>query len=323
MKINKSFILFITVLLIVGMLSVVQGADRVFLSFAGGPQAGSAVMDSVAAVAGLLNKEVEDVNLTPASSAGASENVRRVNTREADMGGVFLADMYEGYNGVGNWEGKEQPNIRAVGVLYASYTHVVALESSGIKTWNDLVGKKVAVGGQGMGTALLSERLFKELGIWDEIDVAYLGGGNQVTALRDGQIDAFLWSPGYPGPTIVDISTTKDIVLIDVATKAKEVGFFEKYPYYFPGEIPGGTYRGVEETVPVIMSGCYWIANKDLSEDLVYEMTKAAYSEEGVEYLKSTYNSLKTMGEKDTIVKGITIPFHPGARKYWEEIGVL
>ena len=134
-------------------------AKKTFLSFAGGPSAGSSVMDCAAAIAGLLNKRMSNLNVTPESSAGAVENVRRVHNKQADMGGAFSADMYEGYNGKGQFEGQPQQNIRAVGVLYCSFTHVVALKSSGIKTASDLKGKKVAVAGQGTGTALLSERL--------------------------------------------------------------------------------------------------------------------------------------------------------------------
>jgi TRAP transporter TAXI family solute receptor len=295
---------------------------KTFLSFAGGPAAGSAVMDCAAAVAGLLNKKMPDLNVTPESSAGAAENVRRVQSRQADMGGAFSADMYEGYFGKGKFAGKPQQNIRGIGILYASFTHVVALKSSGIKTVFDLQGKKVAVGGQGMGTALLCERLFKELGMWDKIRVAYLGGNNSAQALKDGQIDAFVWSPGVPGPTIVDVSSVKDIVLIDVVGEAKKKGFFAKYPYYSDGEIPAGVYRGVNVVTPVITSSANWIVNKDTPANLVYEMTKIAYSEEGVKYLSNTYKPLKNMGDKKLILGGIKIPLHPGAEKYWKEKGM-
>jgi TRAP transporter TAXI family solute receptor len=295
---------------------------KIFLSFAGGPAAGSAVMDCAAAIAGLLNKKMTNLNVTPESSAGAAENVRRVNSKQADMGGAFSADMYEGYWGKGQFAGKPQQNIRGVGILYASFTHVVALKSSGIKTVSDLIGKKVAVGGQGMGTALLCERLFKELGMWDKIRVAYLGGNNSAQALKDGQIDAFIWSPGVPGPTIVDVSSVKDIVLIDVVGAAKKAGFFEKYPYYSEGEIPAGVYRGVNYATPVITSSANWIVNKDTPASLVYEMVKTAYSEDGVKYLRNTYKPLKNMGDKKLVLSGIKIPLHPGAERYWKEKGM-
>ena len=297
-------------------------AKKTFLSFAGGPSAGSAVMDCAAAIAGLLNRKMTHLNVTPESSAGAVENIRRVHKKQADMGGVFSADMFEGYNGKGQFEGQPQDSIRAVGALYCSFTHVVALKSSGIKTASDLKGKKVAVAGQGTGTALLSERLFRELGLWDKIKVVYLGGSDSAQALKDGQIDVFLWSPGLPGPTIVDVSSVKSIVLVDVVTEAKKVGFFEKYPYFIEGEIPAGLYKGVDYVTPVITSSCHWIVNKDIPADLVYEMTKMAYSEEGVKYLSNTYKPLKDMGNKKLVLSGIRAPLHPGAEKYWKEAGM-
>lgn len=174
-----------------------------------------------------------------------------------------------------------------------------------------------------MGTALLSERLFKEMGMWDKIRVSYLGGNDSTQALKDGHIDAFIWSPEIPGPTTVDISSVKSIVLLDIVSEAQKVRFFEKYPYYAIGEIPANTYKGVDYAVAVILSSANWIVHKETSPELVYEMAKVAYSDEGVKYLSSTYKPLKEMGNKKVVLSGIHIPLHPGAERYWKEIGLM
>jgi len=307
-------------LALAGVVTGAQAADKVFINFAGGNIAGSAIQNAAAAVATLVNGELKNLNVTPETSAGASENIRRVNDGKVEMAGVFASDMHDGYHEQGLFKGKRQGNIRAVGILNLSFTHIVALKDSGIKTVADLKGKKVAVGGTGSGTSLMTERYFKQLGMWDKIQKVYLGGNNSSTALKDRQIDAFVWNPGIPGPTVVDVASTRDIVLLDVYTPAQNSGFLAAHPFYTKGVIPGGVYRGVDKPVLTLQSGAYWIARDNVPEDVVYQMTKLAYSKKGVERLVKIFKPLVAMGKNP--IAGITIPLHPGAQKYYREIGL-
>lgn len=303
-----------------GFVKGVHAAEKVFINIAGGNIAGSAIQNAAAALANLMNAELKGFNVTPETSAGASENIRRVNNGEVEMAGVFASDMHDAYHEQGLFEGKRQGNIRAIGVLNLSYTHIVALKDSGIKTVADLRGKKVAVGGTGSGTSLMTERYFKKLGMWEDIRKAYLGGNDSATALKDRQIDAFVWNPGIPGPTIVDVATTRDIVLLDVYTPAQKSGFLDVNPFYTKGVIPGGVYRGVDKEVLTLESGAFWIARNNVPEQVVYQMAKLAYSQEGVKKLVKIFRPLAAMGKNP--INGITIPLHPGAEKYFREIGL-
>jgi hypothetical protein len=297
-----------------------RAADKVFINIAGGNIAGSAIQNAAAAIANLVNAELKGFNVTPETSAGASENIRRVNSGEVEMAGVFASDMHDAYHSKGLFEGKRQANIRAIGVLNLSYTHIVALKDSGIKTVADLKGKKVAVGGTGSGTSLMTERYFKQLGMWDDIRKVYLGGNDSSTALKDRQVDAFVWNPGIPGPTIVDVAAIRDIVLLDVYTPALKSGFLEANPFYTKGVIPAKVYRGVDKEVLTLQSGAYWIARHDVPENVVYQMTKLAYSPEGVKKLTKTFKPMIAMGKNP--IDGITIPLHPGAEKVFREVGI-
>lgn len=296
--------------------------QRVFLSIAGGPAAGSTLQDCIVATAGLLNQVFPDrINVTPEASPGGSENVTRVNAGEADMASAFAADLWEAYTGTGFFEGRQQPNIRGIGMFLRSVTHFVALQGSGIRTVNDFVGRRVAIGGQGTGTAVLNERLFRRLGIWDQIHVQYLGAADQVAAMRDGQIDVMIWSMGVPGANVVDLSTTRDIVLIDLDTPARESGFYDAFPAYMGTVIPANTYRGVDYDVPTIQSTVHWIVHKDVDAALVYNIMGAVYSDEGLAYLRNAFGALRDMNADDG-TEGLRIPLHAGAERFWAGRGV-
>lgn len=298
-----------------------EEAKKTFLAFAGGPS-GTAGMASMAALAGYLNKQVTTINVTAETSGGSVENVKRVNDERADYGMAFSADLFEGYNGSGQYESQAQSNIRAMGVGYLSYVHLITLKGSGITSVADLKGKKVGVGAQGSGSCFLSERLYKQLGIWDSIKPSYIGSVDAMTALKDGQIDACLNTPGIPWGAFVDLASTKDVVFLDVVGEAEKAGFFKEYPYYFQAEIPGGTYKGFDQATPVIATAVVFMVGKHVPENIVYDITKACYSKEGVDSLSGTMKSLGDMGNEKIVLSGINIPLHVGAEKYWKERGL-
>jgi TRAP transporter TAXI family solute receptor len=320
-KRTTALVFFLTLFLVLASFGGgAYGAQKVFINIAGGNIAGSAIQNAAAAIANLTNAELPGFNVTPETSAGASENIRRVNSGEVEMAGVFASDMHDAYHEQGLFAGKRQASIRAIGVLNLSYTHIVVLKDSGIKSVADLKGKKVAVGGTGSGTSLMTERYFKKLGMWDDIRRVYLGGNDSATALKDRQVDAFVWNPGIPGPTVVDVASTRDIVLLDVYTPAQKAGFLGENPFYVRGVIPAKVYRGVDQEVPTLQSGAYWIARKDVPENVVYQMTKLCYSPEGVQKLAKSFKPMVAMGKNP--IDGITIPLHPGAEKFFREAGI-
>ncbi|RPJ00509.1 MAG: TAXI family TRAP transporter solute-binding subunit, partial [Chloroflexi bacterium] len=140
-------------------------------------------------------------------------------------------------------------------------------------------------------------------------------------ALKDGQVDSYHWQSGAPNAAVLDTVATHEIMLLDLATPAKASGFADRYPYYLLGEIPVGAYKGVDKPVPTILTGTYWIVHKDVPDDIVYEMTRVAYSDEGHQYMKQTFRPLADM-TREQALKGLTVPLHPGAQRFWQEVGV-
>lgn len=291
-----------------------------FISFAGGPPGGS-FYPAAAAIATFLGDKLPGVNVTVESSGGSGENIRLVNRMESDMAVAFAPDLHFGYYGEEDFAGTPQTNLRAIGLLFWGYGHLVTLPESGIRTVWDREGKRLAIGGAGTGSALTGERYFGHLGLLDRMTVSYLGGNAASTALKDGHVDAYNWHTGAPNAATLDTVATHRIVMLDLAAPAMESGFLEKYPFYAVGEIPAGTYEGVDEPVPTILTGTYWFVHKDVPEDLVYEMVRLAYSDEGYAHMVQTFAPLRDM-TPDQALLGITIPLHPGAQRYWEEVGL-
>jgi len=321
MKEKRNGILVSALLLsLVWMVAMVGNGEGkpVFLGFAGGPATG--VYGKAAAAISIVLKDKSGGNISATSQAtsGGGENVTLVSTGKADMGIAAAADLHEAFYGEGLWKGKQTTNFRIVGNSLDAVVNFVVLEKSGIKTIKDLSGKKLSVGSPGSASAGFGERFLTELGL--KVQKQYLAGGDAATALKDGQLDAYCWAPSMPAPDVVDLTSTATIRLLDVGTYAKEIGFFNKYKFYRPFTVPKGTYKGVDYDVPTVVCGTFWIVNKDLPEDLVYQMAKIAYT--NTEALRKAFGPLKVMQANESAISGIDVPLHPGAEKFWKEVGV-
>lgn len=297
-----------------------EPASRTFVGFGGGPPGGSA-FPAAGAVASVAQRQVPSLNVSVEGTGGSGENVRLVGTGEADMGVAFGADVHAGYFGTEDFAGAALPDLRAVGLLFWAYDHLVTLSDSGIRSVADVAGKRLAIGGTGTGSALTGERLFGHLGLLERMDVSYLGGSAASAALKDGQVDVYHWMSGVPNAAVLDTVATHDVILLDVAAPSVESGFLEAFPFYVAGQIPADAYAGMTAAVPTIRIGMYWIANRQVSDEVVYEMARAAYSPEGSAAVRQAFEPLKDMTPTQAL-QGLTVPLHPGAARYWQELGL-
>jgi TRAP transporter TAXI family solute receptor len=321
MKVTKKRFLMST--LIMGLLLMVAtvgiAAEKpMFLGFAGGPATGVYGKAAAAISIVLKDKSGGSISATSQATSGGGENVTLVSTGKADMGIAAAPDLHEAFYGEGLWKGKQTTNFRIVGNSLDAVVNFVVLEKSGIKTLKDLNGKKVSLGSPGSASAGFGERFLTEMGL--RVQKQYLAGGEAATALKDGQLDAYCWAPSMPAPDVVDLTSTTTIRLLDVGPLAKEIGFFKKYSFYRPFTVPKGTYKGVDQDVSTVVCGTFWIVNKDLPQDLVYQMAKIAYT--NTDALRKAFGPLKVMQANESAISGIAVPLHAGAEKFWKEAGV-
>lgn len=268
-------------------------------------------------IANVWNKYVEGVNVTAQATGASVENLALLARGEADLAMVVNMNADDAYNGRADFEGQKVTNFGAIGVVYPEVAQAVVLKDSGIKSIKDLKGKRVAVGPQGSGTVNTTKHLLEAHGLsFDDIKPYYDAFGDATTKLKDGQVDAAFGLLSLPASSIVEITTTKEVRVLEVDDEAMKK-LQEKYPFYQPLVIKGGTYKGQDEDVQTATLKAVMYANNELSEDLVYNLTKTMYEKKD----EVVHDAGKQIDLKKAL-EGVTTPIHPGAKKYFEEKGI-
>lgn len=313
-----AFSLLIAVLLALGSSA---SAQRQFVAIGGGSTGGTFNVFA-SAIGDIVGRALDGLNVTVEGSAGSAENIRRIQGGDLETGIAFAGDSYLAYNGEAVFEeGGPYDQLRAIGFLYSAVSQIVTLEGSGITSLADLEGVTMAVGGAGSGTQLSLERLLTAVGVYDSITPVLVAGQNASDQLKNRQVAAYHALFGVPNAAVTDTASTADIRLLSSYDEAEAAGFFEQYPFYSEYVIPAGTFSGVDEDVRTFRDAGLWVVAADTNADLVYEMTKAVYEQAGLDRMLQVTNVASEMGPDNALV-GVQIPLHPGAARYWEEVGV-
>ena len=295
--------------------------EREWLSILGGVIGGS-FSQFAGGVRQVVAKHEPHLKISVDGSAGSVENTRRVNEDPEALGVVFAAEGYLGYHGEEIFaEEGPKTNIRVVTLLFIAYDQFSTLANSDVHLFEDIVGKKIATGASGSGTAQTLERLAKLAGIWGEFTPIYKGGTAAAEALQNGQVEGFQWLVSVPNSAVIELTTIKSIRMLDLDTPAKKYGFYEKYPFYLSGTLPEGAYEGKVEPVNTILMPTILIAHKDVSEETIYAILKHIYSPEGHQAMLLVNRAAADMTIENG-PKAFVIPLHRGAHKFWSEQSV-
>src|SRR5512134_1523778 len=189
------------------------------------------------AIATVLTKNLPNTEATAEVTSASVDNIKLVGAGKADIAFTLADTAWDGYNGAGKFGGQKHP-VRSVAVIYPNSTQVVTLEGKGIEKMADLKGKRISTGAAGSGTELVATRLLEAYGIDLDKDVKRekLSVAESAGALKDGKIDAFIWSGGVPTAAITDLAATPGlkIKLLDHADAIQAL--VKKYgPLYVKG----------------------------------------------------------------------------------------
>lgn len=267
-------------------------------------------------------KAISEFKVQAQSSGGATENIRKTDKGQQQMSVTYSGLVYQGRNGLLKGDKKKYENVLAVAWLYGAPAQLVVKKGSGIKSVTDLVGKKVGVGNAGSGAFANCELFFSHMGVWEKIERNAMGYNDAAQAFGNNQLDAFWLFVGYPTGAVIMAAQTNDIDLLNLDADAKAGGFYDKYPYFTKLAIPANTYKGVDYDVPSFQDSALWVANADVSADVVYKMLSLIYTDEGLAHMKAQKKTFKGMSIA-TGPNGIVTPFHPGAEKFWKDKGAL
>lgn len=295
-------------------------AAKTRLGFGGGPEGGTFQYFSNG-IASRLSKMQPDLEVSNMASAGSVENLRRVNSGEIDFGISYSGDTYLGRNGRLTNDTNVYPNVMAMAFLYGAPAHLIVLEKSGINAVADLVGKRIAVGGAGSGAAAAAQRYFESVGLWDKMNVEFIGYSKAASAIGDGLIDAMWVFAGFPNSSVIQAAASNKIKILSTWDAGEKAGAFETYPFYAKLTIPAGTYTGVDYDVMSFQDSALWVAGKHVAPEHVYNALANIYTPEGLSYMVKVKSTAKSMSVESALT-GIVTPVHPGAQKFWKEKGL-
>ncbi|MDL2297613.1 TAXI family TRAP transporter solute-binding subunit [Synergistaceae bacterium OttesenSCG-928-D05] len=261
------------------------------------------------------------IQCTAETGNASVANTNLIATKGIEIAMVQNDITYWAVNGELMFQGKPLRNVRTVAALYPEHVHVVITKESGVKSIDDLKGKRVGVGAPGSGVEGDVQAIFKVAGLtYNDLRKAdFLDFAATASRFKDNQIDAGFVVAGYPVAAIMDLTTTKDVALLnfsdDFLAKLNKT-----YPFLVKSIIPGKTYRGIDTdtATPAVMA--ILITYDEVPEADVYNFTKAMFDN------IADVHAAHAKGKEITLegaLSGLTAPLHIGAEKYFKEIGMI
>lgn len=286
-----------------------------------------------------LSNKIPDLIVTAQSGNASVANCNLIKNHQVESGFVQNNVAYAAYNGTAQFEGKPVKNLRAIASLYPETIQIVARADSGIKSVNDLKGKRLVPGDRGSGTEVDCKAVLSGIGLtyddFSNVDWLSFSGAGQ--RLKDRQADVAFVTAGWPTAAITELATTSNITLVplDDSTIAKII---KEYPFYSKVIIPAGTYSGVDVDVPAITTMAQWVVDAAVPEEVVYSLTKALWDKgsfvlrkkgeeadeapSGAELMANAHVKGKDV-TLNTALDGVAIPLHAGAAKFYREKGLI
>jgi TRAP transporter TAXI family solute receptor len=299
-----------------------EASARKRIVFAGGPAGGTFQIVANAVQVYKPVRALKEYNVQAQSSAGSVENLRKVNSGRSHFGVVYSGHVWLGQQGRMKNDSRKYENVLAVAYLYGAPAQMVVRKGSGIRSCNDLAGKKVGVGNAGSGAFANCELFFTHLGIWDQIERNAMGYNDAAQAFGNRQLDGFWLFTAFPSGAVIMAAQTNHIDLVDLNADAQRTGFYTKYPYFSRLSVPAGTYRGVDYDVPSFQDSALWVAHSEVPADLVYSLLSILYTDDGLRHMVSQKEIFREMSIQNG-VNGIVTPVHPGAERFWKEKGIF
>lgn len=267
----------------------------------------------------VLNDKLTLSNLTVTSTGASKANILDIDDEVSQLATVQNDVMYYAYTGTDLFE--DVGNIDTFSVIAGLYDETVQIITcdSSIQSVSDLKGKTVSVGDAGSGVEFNAKQVLAAYDMsFDDISVVNASFGDSADSLKDGKIDAAFVVAGAPTTAVVDLATSKAITVVQL--DAEHIAKLqENYNFYTETVIPAGTYTGQDEDATTVSVRATLIVSNTVSEDVVYELTKALFENQAE--LAAAHSKFELLNLEDA-VKGMSVPFHSGAAKYYAEQGI-
>jgi TRAP transporter TAXI family solute receptor len=261
------------------------------------------------------------------ATQGSVENAMQIEAGQLESGLVQADVAYWLYFGQRIYAGrKPAAKLRAIANLYVEDIQLVARRDAGIRSVADLKGKRVSLGDRGSGTDVDARIVLGGFGLTEkDVRAQHLGPVPSADLMREGKLDAFFLVSGAPSPAVTELAADtaagpRAVTLVPIEGKGA-ARIRSAYPFYSEAVVAGGTYRGVAPTVTLGVKA-QWLVSADADEGLVYEITRALWHRAARPLLDAGHPEARNI-RLETALQGVELPLHPGAARYYREIGLL
>ena len=256
------------------------------------------------------------------SSRGSIDNIDGIKSGRFHSGFVQSDVAYSAHTGTGQFAGQEPvANLRAITVLYPEHIQIVARRDAGIESVEALRGERVSLDERGSGSYVNAIQILDAFGLSEgDLDARTLKAAPAADAMMAGDLDAFFITSGYPTNAIAELASRVPITLVPIEGPAADK-LLEEFQFFSRDTIPAGTY-GDSAEVPTLAVGAQWVSTTEMSDDLIYDITKVLWLPQTKRLLDVGHAKGK-MVTQETALDGIAIPLHPGAERYYREAGLL
>jgi len=303
------------------------GADAATRVTIVGAGKGAGAFRQAGAIAEVVNKESKTVNMTNQETGGFVANTRMLANGRVEFAltnGVFV-DAIQRKQHPYDKERQAAKNLRGVGPVAGAWLQIAVLQDSGIKTVEDLKGKRISMGPKGSNSVYMQEVVFKAMGIHDSLRKDYLKWEDAATYMVDGKLDSFGIPNPIPGPALLQAAQSRPIRMLDIPEKALDA-FIKISGGYYKTEADMSVYRGMEgKKIRTIAYSVYLLAHDKVPADVVYEVTKHFYDPKNRDFIQNVYKPLRDgldQAQNDKfigVMKSFDLKLHPGAERYWKE----
>ena len=319
-KFSRLIGLFCIVILLCGIGGMAAGthnasaAEKVRLSM-GGSNTGTWIYMFCAIMVDTWKRYLPDVDVTLLATGGSTANYIPMGKGDIDLAGAATFGDYWAIHGMYFAKGNKITNFCSLIPASKAFSHIFTYVDSPIKTLKDMDGKRIHLGARASPTSIVNEEIFKVLGI--KPNYVYSTPTEAVDMMKDRRVDGMAYSVGAPWSVIMDIATERPVRFISL-TPEEQKKIADTLPYQVPDTVPAKTYSFQTEDYHTVQGLQNIIVKPSLPDDLAYRLTKTAW-EHWDEVMKATA-AAKWVKAKDIV--DMIAPVHPGAARYYREIGI-
>ena len=259
---------------------------------------------------------------TSAEATNATgQNIQNILNGDCEIAIAMQDAVMHAYTGTGAYEGMDPAtDLTALMRLWPNYVQLVTTADTGIKSVEDLRGKRVGVGASNSGVEINARMILDAYGMtYDDIQPDYLAYGEAIDNMKNGQCDAVFVTSGLPNATVMELGVQYDMVIVHIDGEGREK-LVSEYPYYAKSVIPANTYNNTEDVEGVFVYNIMLVRN-DISDAMVYDMLEGIFA--NIDTIKASHNAADKNIDITFGVDDIQLPLHPGAEAFWKDNGYL